>query len=52
MKSLHLILRIHRPAFGLVLLAAELGMVPFVRMDVAVGLAGYVGAVEEVAVLH
>jgi integrase len=33
-------------------MAAEVGMGPFVRMDVAVRLAGYMGEVEEVAVLH
>ena len=33
-------------------MAAEVGMGPFVRMDVAVGLAGYVGESEGVAALH
>ncbi len=33
-------------------MALEVGMGPLVRMDVAVGLAGYVGEAEAVAVLH
>jgi len=33
-------------------MAAEVGMGEIVRMDVAVGLAGYVGEVEGVAMLH
>jgi integrase len=33
-------------------MAAEVGMGPFVRMDVAVGLAGYVGEADAGAVLH
>jgi hypothetical protein len=33
-------------------MAAEVGLGPFVRMDLAVGLAGYMGEAERAAVLH